>query len=88
MITSLVKINMVFAVLAGLGILTGVVYMLVSYRTTMLGQPVDLPFTDLNFREKFVFAVMIGLIFFTGVFPTLFLKTTERSVNILVSLFL
>lgn len=87
MITGLVKVNMGFAILAGSGIIIGVVYMLVSYRKTMLGQPVELPFADLNTREKLVFAMMIGLIFLIGIFPTLFLKTTESSVNILISLF-
>jgi NADH-quinone oxidoreductase subunit M len=88
MITGLVKVNFIFAVLAGLGIIVGVVYMLVSYRTTMLGHSVQLPFSDLNLRERFVFAVIIGLIFLIGIFPTLFLKSTESSVNILVSLFI
>jgi NADH-quinone oxidoreductase subunit M len=88
MITGLVKVNLAFAVLAGLGIVIGVVYMLVSYRKTMTGPPVELPFPDLNFREKFVFVLMIGLIFLIGIFPTLFLKTTESSVNLLVSLFI
>jgi NADH-quinone oxidoreductase subunit M len=88
MITGLVKLNIAYAVLAGLGIIIGVVYMLVSYRKTMLGQPVELPFADLNSREIFVFALMIGLIFLIGIFPTLFLKTTESSVNLLVSLFI
>ncbi len=88
MFTGLVKVNLAFAVLAGLGTLAGVVYMLVSYRKTMLGQPVELPFPDLNFREKLVFAIIIGLIFLIGIFPTLFLKTAEGSVNILVSLFI
>jgi len=88
MITGLVKVGLGYAILAGLGIIVGVVYMLVSYRKTMLGQPVELPFSDLNSREKFVFAVMICLIFLIGIFPTLFLTTTESSVNILVSLFI
>jgi NADH-quinone oxidoreductase subunit M len=88
MITGLVKVNLWFAVLAGLGIVVGVVYMLVSYRKTMLGQPVELSFSDLDSREKFVFGVMIVLIFLIGIFPTQFLKTTESSVNILVSLFI
>jgi NADH-quinone oxidoreductase subunit M len=88
MITSLVKVNLGFAILAGLGIVVGVVYMLLSYRAAMLGKPAEIPFWDLNFREKLVFAVMIGLIFLIGVFPTVFLKTTETSVNILVSLFI
>jgi NADH-quinone oxidoreductase subunit M len=88
MITGLLKVNIAFAVLAGLGIVIGVVYMLVSYRKTMTGPPVELPFPDLNFREKFVFALIIGLIFSIGIFPTLFLKATESSVQTLVSLFL
>jgi len=60
--------------------------MLVSYRMTMLGEQTALPFSDLNGREKFVFAMIIGLIFLIGIFPTLFLKTTESSVSILVNL--
>jgi NADH:ubiquinone oxidoreductase subunit 4 (subunit M) len=47
-----------------------------------------LPFSDLNSREKFVFAVLIGMIFLIGICPTLFLKVTETSVRALSSLFI
>ncbi len=52
MITGLVKVNLAFAVVAGLGIVIGVVYMLVSYRKTMLGHAVELPFCGSEFPGK------------------------------------
>jgi NADH:ubiquinone oxidoreductase subunit 4 (subunit M) len=53
----------------------------------MLGETGNAPFADLSLRERVVFAIMIGLILMIGVFPTVFLKTTESSVNMLVNLF-
>jgi NADH-quinone oxidoreductase subunit M len=87
MITGLVRINLWLAVLTGFGLILGAVYMLVSYKSAMLGATSSLPFFDLNAREKLIFAILIALIFLIGIFPSVFLKTTENSVNMLVNLF-
>jgi NADH-quinone oxidoreductase subunit M len=86
MLTGLVKVNLCLAIFAALGILLGVVYMLVTYKTAMLGGATGNVFSDLNARESFVFAVIIGLIFLIGICPSVFLKATESSVNMLIGI--
>jgi NADH-quinone oxidoreductase subunit M len=88
MITGLAKTGLWQALAAGLGLILSLVYMLVAYKTAMLGETSDTPFADLNAREKFVFTIMIVLILMIGIFPTIFLKTTESGVSMLVNLFL
>jgi NADH-quinone oxidoreductase subunit M len=85
MITGILKNNLVLAAIAGLSIILGAAYMLSSYRTSMLGELKVAAFTDLTGRERFVFAIIIGLIFLIGVFPSVFLATTEKTVGLLVN---
>jgi len=85
MIAGLLKNNLLIASIAGLSIILGAIYMLSSYKTTMLGELKPGNFTDLSGRERFVFAILIALVFFIGIFPSVFLKTTEFSVNMLVN---
>jgi NADH-quinone oxidoreductase subunit M len=86
MIAGILKVNIWMAAFAGLSIILGAIYMLTSYKTAMLGELKPANFTDLNSRERFVFAILIVLIFFIGIFPSIFLKATEYSVNSLVTL--
>jgi len=87
MMTALTGYHIWLAVLAGTGLILGVVYMLASFRRAMAGASSEKPFDDLNTREKFVFGVLACLVFMIGVFPSLFLKTTMSSVDLLVNLF-
>jgi NADH-quinone oxidoreductase subunit M len=86
MILGLAQYNFWLAGAVGISFILGAVYMLVSYKSTMLGEPKKIEFSDLITREKLVFALMIGLIFFIGLFPGIFLKSTEAGVNLLVNL--
>jgi NADH-quinone oxidoreductase subunit M len=87
MIAGLLKVNIWYAAFAGLSIILGATYMLVSYKATMLGELKGDSFADLNFRERFVFFIITILIFIIGLFPTIFLKTTEYSVKTLMESF-
>jgi NADH-quinone oxidoreductase subunit M len=86
MITGLVKTNIWIAATAGLSIILGAVYMLSSYRTAMLGELKTEGFTDLSVRERFVSGIIIFLILLIGILPSVFLETTESSVNALISI--
>jgi NADH-quinone oxidoreductase subunit M len=87
MIAGLGKVSIWMAAVAGLSIILGAVYMLSSYKVAMLGNLKLELFTDLSIREKLVFAILVLMIFVIGIFPTVFLKTTEHSVNGLVGIF-
>jgi NADH-quinone oxidoreductase subunit M len=86
MILGLAKYNLWLACLAGISFILGAVYMLVSYKSAMLGEPKAGEFSDLKARETIVFALLIGIIFFVGIFPDFLLKSTEIGVNQLVNL--
>jgi NADH-quinone oxidoreductase subunit M len=87
-IIGLVKISLWLAILAGLTLILGVVYMLLAYKSAMLGGTNSSTFADLNARERFVFAILVVLIFLIGIFPTVFLRTTQNSVDMLGRLFI
>ena len=82
MITGLTGLQIWFGVAAGLSIILGAVYMLNSFRTSMLGELKNAAsgFADLNIREIVVFTVLVAIIFILGIFPTYFLKLTESNV--------
>ncbi len=86
MITGLLKKDIIIAAVAGLSIILGAVYMLGSYKTAMLGELNDGTFTDMSVRERFVSGLFVAVILFAGVFPSVFLQTTEYSVTTLVNL--
>jgi NADH-quinone oxidoreductase subunit M len=84
----LAKQSLWLAAIAGLSIIFGAVYMLVSYKSAMLGKLKEEQFSELITREKVVFAILILLIFIVGIFPSVLLKTSEASADLLVNLFL
>jgi NADH-quinone oxidoreductase subunit M len=63
--------NTILAIVAGLTIILGAVYMLRMYQRVMLGEPSPavVGFTDLNTNELMVFGILIAAIFACGVYP-------------------
>ena len=73
-----------FASLAALGMILSAVYMLWMYQRVIFGaikNPDNLKLADLSWRERFVLAPAIVLIFVMGVFPNLFLSRSEPDVK-------
>jgi NADH-quinone oxidoreductase subunit M len=75
-----------YAVLAGLTIILGAVYMLRSYQQVMLGETNSLTqsFTDLTINEKAVLIPIVVLIVLFGVYPKPLLELAEPAVTVLV----
>jgi NADH-quinone oxidoreductase subunit M len=63
--------NTYLAIVAGLTIILGAVYMLKMYQNVMLGETNSLTagFTDLTLSELSVFVILIAAIFICGVYP-------------------
>jgi NADH-quinone oxidoreductase subunit M len=89
MITGLTGVQIWFGAAAGLSIILGAVYMLTSYRTTMLGELKigAQGFADLNLREIIVFTALLAIIIVAGVFPSIMLRLSESSSIELLSIF-
>ncbi|MCZ6605528.1 MAG: NADH-quinone oxidoreductase subunit M [Alphaproteobacteria bacterium] len=76
-----------FAFLAATGIILGAAYMLFLYRRVMFGELVreDLKdILDLNWREVTIFAPLVAIVLWMGLFPQSFLGPMEASVEHLV----
>ena len=81
------QINSWVAVLATTGIVLGAAYMLWMYRRVIFGalEKESLKtIADLNKREILVFAPLVVLVLWMGIYPSSFLDTTEASVANLV----
>jgi NADH-quinone oxidoreductase subunit M len=87
MITGLVKANIWIAAVAGTSIILSAAYMLISFKKSMLGKTALASFADLSLREKILFSTIVLFIFAVGLFPSVFLKVTEVSSGLLISLF-
>src|SRR5262245_32171170 len=73
-----------FASLASLGMILSAVYMLWMYQRVIFGEvknPDNLKLLDLSGREKLVLAPVIMLIFFMGIYPSLFLSRSTAAVD-------
>jgi NADH-quinone oxidoreductase subunit M len=74
----------VFAILGATGIIFAAVYMLWMFQRVMYGavtNPKNKALKDLSKREWAVLLPVLLFIFWIGLYPTPFLKTTETSVN-------
>jgi NADH-quinone oxidoreductase subunit M len=81
------KVNSILAALAATGVILSAVYMLYLYRRIIFGKLTKdhlLKIKDLNTREKMVFAPLIILIFWMGIYPSSFLEILHVSVNNLI----
>ncbi len=67
---SLAQTNIWFAVLGGTTIILGAFYMLRMFQQVMLGDKGTKVFADITFGEGFVFALIIGVLLFFGVYPS------------------
>jgi NADH-quinone oxidoreductase subunit M len=86
LLMGLYQYNLWAAVIAGLTIVFGAVYMLRAYQHIMLGESTKATaaFTDLDFTEKMALYTICGLIILIGVFPQPILNLTEPAVNSLL----
>ncbi|MCS6818793.1 MAG: NADH-quinone oxidoreductase subunit M [Chitinophagales bacterium] len=75
--------NTVLALVAGLTVVLGAVYMLRMFQRVMLGniQPSQPVFADLNLAEKAVFLPLVLVIFACGIYPHYILKLAEPAVD-------
>jgi NADH-quinone oxidoreductase subunit M len=75
--------NKLLAVIAGLTIILGAVYMLKMYQKIMYGEkkPSTEKFTDLTFGEVLLFVPIIIAIFSVGIYPSFVLQLLEGVVK-------
>jgi NADH-quinone oxidoreductase subunit M len=85
LIAGVYQYNAYMAGVAGLTIILGAVYMLVSYQKISLGEKNILTekFVDLNRNEKLVLIPLIVMIFWIGIYPKPFLDIAEPSIKTL-----
>ena len=75
--------NKILAIIAGLTIILGAVYILKMYQKVMYGErsAATEKFTDLTFSEMLVFLPIIAMIFLVGIFPSFILQLLEGAVK-------
>ncbi|HKZ22401.1 MAG TPA: NADH-quinone oxidoreductase subunit M, partial [candidate division Zixibacteria bacterium] len=81
------KSNMVYAILAALGVILAAIYMLWMYQRVFFGKvdkPANEKLLDLNLREKSILVPLVILVFWIGLYPNPYLSKMEKSV---ISLF-
>ena len=66
---SLYNVNIGFAIVAGTTIILGAFYMLRMYQQTMLGETNTKVFADVTIVEGLVLLVIVGFVFFFGLYP-------------------
>lgn len=85
------KANPLFAAIASLGVILGAVYMLWMFKRVFFGEKGPLckdekhPLHDLNTREIVVLVPLVVMIFVMGLFPNIFLRWSEKSVEYLTT---
>ncbi len=89
LISSLVRVQFITGLIAGLTIIFGAVYMLRAFQRAMSGEsnPVTTGFTDLTGQEKLVLYPIVVIIVVMGVFPGPLLEISEAAVNDILSVF-
>ena len=81
------QVNTWVAALAALGVILGAAYMLWLYRRVIFGKltKADLmEITDLNRREILIFAPLLAIVLWMGIYPTSFIEVMEPSVELLL----
>jgi NADH-quinone oxidoreductase subunit M len=83
LLKSVFDYNVTYAVIAGLTIIFGAVYMLRSYQLTMFGPQVQLTekFKDVNQMETLVLGIVAALVIFLGFYPQPVFDLTSASVE-------
>lgn len=83
LLTGLYQYNAMLALLAGLSVILGAVYMLRSYQAIMLGEArsINQQFTSLALEEKTVLAIVAMIIIITGVYTSWITNMITPSIN-------
>jgi NADH-quinone oxidoreductase subunit M len=86
LISSLFQYHNIIGAVAGLTIILGAVYMLVSFQRSMSGETnaTTASFTDLTIQEKLVLFPIVLIILLMGIFPNYILEISEPAVNNLI----
>lgn len=86
LINGVFQVSGVYAALAGLTIILGAVYMLTSYRKSMLGElnGATVNFPELNAGEKWVLYPVVALILIFGIYPKPLLDMSAPAVEMLL----
>jgi NADH-quinone oxidoreductase subunit M len=86
LINSLFQYHNIMGAIAGLTIILGAVYMLVSFQRAMSGEPnsITTSFADLNIQEKLVLFPIVLIILLMGIFPNYILEISEPAVTNLI----
>ena len=88
MIIGVFQVNTWVALLAASGMVLGAAYMLYLYRRVIFGALTldDLKgMLDLNWRERVVFAPLVAIVFWMGIYPSSFIDVMAASVeNVIV----
>ncbi|MBI4874159.1 MAG: NADH-quinone oxidoreductase subunit M [Acidobacteria bacterium] len=76
------QMSLNWAVWAGVGIALGAAYLIWLFQRTMLGEtgPKNQGMKDLNWREIAIFAPLIALVFWIGLYPKPFFEILDRPV--------
>lgn len=87
LINSLVQYQVWIGAIAGLTIILGAVYMLVTFQRAMSGEarPLTAHFSDLSTSEKVVLYPVVVLIILIGIYPAPLLSISEPAVSALVN---
>lgn len=82
------KINPIMAFLAGSSFFVGAIYMLVLFKRVFLGtiSPQHSTLKDFNLREKIVFAPILAIIIYFGIYPKPLLNPINTSVQTLTEI--
>lgn len=82
------RANTMMATLAALGLILGATYMLWLYRSVVFG-PLDKDdvktMTDLTWREIIIFAPLVVLVFWMGIYPNAFMKPMAPAIQAVVA---
>lgn len=86
LLKSVFDYNVTYAVIAGLTIIFGAVYMLRSYQLSMFGPQVQLTsnFKDVDSNETLVLGIVAALVLFLGFYPQPVFDLTSASVDKLI----
>ena len=82
------EFNKILAVVAGLTIIFGAVYMLWMFQRTMYGETKEATsgFTDLTKKEMIVLLPIVAVILWIGIYPSMFLGIAEPAVRTILQI--